>query len=45
MTLVDLFVVLVVLVVAQFVALPWGVAIFAVGALIVERLLRGERWP
>lgn len=36
---------LVVLVIAQFVALPWGVAIFVVAALIVERLLRGERIP
>lgn len=43
MSLLDLLVILIVLVVAAFVPLPHGVAIFVTGALIVERLLKGER--
>lgn len=43
MSLLDLVVIIVVLIVAQLVALPFGVALFVVGALIVERILKGER--
>jgi hypothetical protein len=43
MSLLDLIVVFVVLVVNALHPLPWGVAIFLVGALIVERALKGER--
>lgn len=43
MTLLDLFVVLVVLLFAQFATVPFGVGIFIVLALIVERLLVGDR--
>lgn len=43
MSLLDLIVVLVILIVNVMHPLPWGVAIFLVGALIVERVLRGER--
>lgn len=45
MTLLDFIVIFVVLLVAHFVPLPFGVALFVVLALIVERFLKGERIP
>jgi hypothetical protein len=44
MSLLDLFVILVVLLFAQFTALPFGTGLFVVVALIIERLLVGERF-
>lgn len=43
MSLLDLIVIGAVLVVAQFVPLPFGVALFVIVALIIERVLKGER--
>lgn len=43
MTLLDLLVILVVLLASVLAPLPGGVVLFVVGALIVERLLKGER--
>lgn len=43
MTLLDLILIAVILLVSSFVPLPGGVLLFTVCALIVERLLRGER--
>jgi len=43
MTLLDLIVVLALLIINVFHPLPWGIAIFLVATLIVERALKGER--
>lgn len=43
MSMLDFIVIGVVLLVAQFAPLPFGVALFVVAALIVERFLKGER--
>ena len=43
MTLLDLIVVFVVLLLARFIPFGFGVALVAVIALIIERVLKGER--
>lgn len=43
MSLLDLIVLLGVVVIGHFVAIPWGIVIVALLALIFERLARGER--
>lgn len=43
MTLLDFFVILGVLIISLFAPLPWGVGFWILGALIIERWIRGER--
>jgi hypothetical protein len=43
MSLLDLLVILVILVLAHYIPFAWGVVLWIVVALIVERVLRGER--
>lgn len=45
MSLLDFIVILIVLLFAQFTTIPFGVALFVLLALIIERLLVGERFP